>query len=352
MTLRELGFDPEHWADALDLAREQFGVVEVGRVAADFGVEQRVLGAFGDERAVLTGKLRFEHGLRPAVGDFVLLTGEPSSFVIVDILPRRTSLARQAAGTKTQMQTIAANLDRVFVVTSFNEDFNFNRLERYLTAIHDGGATGVVVLNKADLVGGEERREHVALLRARLGDDVTIVSSCALGEQDGLAELMPHLRDGETSSFVGSSGVGKSTLVNSLLGEARQVTADVRESDARGRHTTTHREMFLLPGGAIVIDTPGMREFQLWDEGGGLAAFGDIEELGATCRFRDCSHESEPGCAVVAAVDRGELSEARLESWRRLQREVAFQQIRTDTAARREQGKRFSRVVKEIKRND
>lgn len=348
MTLEDWGWDPEVWAGAVDAAREQYGQIEIARVAADFGVEHRVVGDFGDERASLAGKLRFGGGVRPAVGDFVVLVGAPGSYSVVDVLPRRSWLARQAAGKKTGAQTIAANLDLVFVVTSFNEDFSFNRIERYLTAIRDGGARGVVVVNKLDLVDRDQSEALLADLRARLGDVPLIATSAT--RADGLDALHAHLASRSTASFVGSSGVGKSTLVNALLGEQRQVVAEIREEDAKGRHTTTHREIFVLPGGALVIDTPGMREFQLWDEGGGLEAFADIEQLGAHCRFRDCTHAEEPGCAVNAAVASGELAPDRLESWRKLAREAEYQRARVDDALRREREKEWAKRSVDIKR--
>ncbi len=332
MTLEELGFDPAIWGADVQRAREQYGDIEIARVAADYGVEHRVVGDFGDERATLTGKLRFEQGIRPAVGDFVVLVGEHSSYTVIDVLPRKSWLARQAAGKKVGAQLIAANLDLVFVVTSFNEDFNFNRIERYLTAVRDGGAEGIVVVNKLDLVDPAERDAQMEALRARVGAAHVIATSCVASESlDGLRAV---LRARQTSSFVGSSGVGKSTIVNALLGEERQVTADVREFDAKGRHTTTHRELFVLPGGAIVVDTPGMREFQLWDEGAGLDAFDDIVEISEQCRFRDCAHESEPGCAVRSALEDGVLSEARLLSWRKLGLEGEQRRARADEGRR------------------
>jgi ribosome biogenesis GTPase len=320
LRLRDIGYDASRWQS--EVAAD--GVV--ARVGADFGVEHRVVGEFGEERATLSGKVRFGDVARPAVGDFVVLNGAPGSRTIVGVLPRKSQLVRQAAGKKMSAQTIAANLDVVFVVTSFNEDFNFNRIARYLTAIRDGGALGVVVVNKSDLIDEPFQTELLAELKDRLGE-TPVVASSAVGDGE-LGELEPYLTKGDTASFVGSSGVGKSTIVNCLLGEQRQATAEVRETDAKGRHTTTHRELFLLPGGGIVIDTPGMREFQLWDEGEGLEVFEDIEDLAAVCRFRDCAHESEPGCAVRAAIEDGEITTARLSSWRKLRLEGETQRAR------------------------
>lgn len=332
MTLTQLGFDAQRWADDVAAARVRFGEVVVGRVAADFGVEHRVIGEFGDERAVVSGKLRFEVGTRPAVGDWVVMQRDHGALVIVDILPRRSELLRQAAGTKTDVQVIATNIDVVFVVTSFNEDFNINRIERYLAAIIDGGATPVVLVNKADLFEADAREALLEDLQQRLHGTPVV----ALSALDGsVATLTPWLKPASTASFVGSSGVGKSTIVNALLGEQRQATFDVRESDARGRHTTTHREMFQLASGAIVLDTPGMREFQLHDEVATLDAFLDVAEAAQQCRFRDCAHESEPGCAVAAAVEDGTLTAARIESWKKLQQEGRERAQRNAEAARR-----------------
>lgn len=347
LTLEQLGWD-RHWEGAFAAAREALGDVEPARVSADFGVELRVISTFGEERATLTGKLRFEEGVRPAVGDFVCVAGEAGQYVIVDVLPRRTWLGRQAPGKQTGMQLIGANLDRVFVVTSFNEDFNFNRLERYIAAIHEGGAQPAVIVNKADLLDEEERDLLVGGLRERLGDVLPILETSTV-TQSGLDDLWELLEPETTSSFVGSSGVGKSTIVNALLGEQRQAIKEVRAYDSRGRHTTTHRELFVLPNGALVVDTPGMREFQLWDTGAGTDAFDDIEELAAECKFRDCGHESEPGCAVRGAVEAGELDAARLESWRKLQREADHQRTRQNEAQRREGSKELTRMSKEGK---
>lgn len=347
-SLKTLGWT-ESLEAAAQTAREQFGhEIELGRVAADFGLDLRVVGPFGDERAALAGRLRFVEGGRPAVGDFVALIGAPQSRTIVELLPRRTWLARQAAGKRTDLQLIGANLDYVFIVTSFNEDFNLNRIERYVTAVRQGGAWPVVLVNKADLVSEDEREVILEELNERVGGSTDVLATSATDE-GGLEPLEPYLVEGSTSSFVGSSGVGKSSIVNRLLGEDRQAVFDVRESDDRGRHTTTHRELFLLEGGALVIDTPGMREFQLWDEVV-EEAFDDVAELALECKFRDCGHDSEPGCAVRRAVEEGELHADRLESWRKLQREADHQRLRQDEAARRERGKEFARMVRDVQR--
>jgi ribosome biogenesis GTPase len=347
VTLDGLGWDPE-LAAAAEAAKNKYGDVEFGRVAADFGLELRVVGPFGDERAALAGRLRFTEGARPAVGDFVALIGAPGSRVVVEILPRRSWLARQAAGKRTDLQLIGANLDYVFIVTSFNEDFNVNRIERYVVAVRQGGAQPVVIINKADLVDEQERKAILEELRERLGDETPVMATSALSDE-GLEPIRGLLQPGVTASFVGSSGVGKSSIVNQLLGEERQAVRDVREYDDRGRHTTTHRELFLLDDGSLVIDTPGMREFQLWDEVVD-EAFDDIAELALECRFRDCMHETEPGCAVREAVEEGELDRDRLESWRKLQREAEYQRRRQDEAARREKGREFAKVVRDAKR--
>ncbi len=344
-SLTELGWNDELQANAEILADSLPADFEIARVMADFGKDLRVVGAFGDERAALAGKLRFEPGARPAVGDFVALVGAPGSWIIVETVPRRTHLARQAAGEKTARQMIGANLDLVFVVTSFNEDLNINRIERYLVAIREGGATPIVVVNKSDLVDPSERDRLVDELRERLGTDVFAVSA---HDPATLGPIDEQIGPGITASFVGSSGVGKSSILNAVCGEEAQRVQETRNDD-KGRHTTTHRELFVLEGGGLLLDTPGMREFQLWDEAVD-EAFEDIDELSDECRFRDCAHESEPGCAVLEAVEVGALSPERLESWRKLRREAEHQQRRQDAAAGRDHGRQFEKVVREAKR--
>jgi ribosome biogenesis GTPase len=257
---------------------------------------------------------------RPAVGDFVLVSrGAPPQ--IETVLPRRTVLRRAAAGERHQRQVIAANVDTVFVLSGLDGDLNAARIERYLVLVHGSGATPVVVLTKADRA--DDPRAATAELRERLQSDIEIVAINAKSVDD-VAPLLAHLGPGDTAVLVGSSGVGKSTLTNTLVGESRQATGEVRTHDSRGRHTTTHRALIALPGGGCLIDTPGMRELKLTgeeylDEG----QFADIEALAQSCRFGDCSHQSEPGCAVRAALDDGRLAPERWQNYVKLRDELA-----------------------------
>lgn len=257
---------------------------------------------------------------RPAVGDFALVVpGTPPQ--IERVLPRRTLLARAAAGERHQRQIIAANIDTVFVLNGLDGDLNAARIERYLVLVEGSGAKPVVVLTKIDRVDDADAK--VAALRARLPSETEIVAINAKS-RDSIAPLLRHLRIGDTAVLVGSSGVGKSTLTNTLLGESRQATAAVREHDSRGRHTTTHRALIALPSGGCLIDTPGMRELKLTgaedlDEG----QFADIDLLAQECRFGDCSHQSEPGCTVRAALADGRLDPERWQNYQKLRDEIS-----------------------------
>ena len=253
---------------------------------------------------------------RPAVGDFVFfLPGKPAE--IEAIVPRRTTLVRAAAGERYQRQLIATNIDTVMVMTGLDGDFNPQRIERYLLLVAGSGVQSVVLLTKADTCADVPAR--VAALRQRLPDNTPVLAINAKSA-DSLSTLAPWLGPGMTVALIGSSGAGKSTLTNTLLGEARMDTGAVRSRDSRGRHTTTHRALLKLTGGACLIDTPGMRELKLTGEES-LDSFADIENLARQCRFNDCAHGGEPGCAVRAAIDAGQLDAARLSNFAKLQDE-------------------------------
>jgi ribosome biogenesis GTPase / thiamine phosphate phosphatase len=262
---------------------------------------------------------------RPVVGDWVAVLDGADRASIQHLLERRTTLLRRAAGTRNEPQVVAANVDVFFVVTSANRDFNERRLERYVTAIWSSGAAPVIVLNKIDL-GDDLDPLLEAIDRAAIGVPVVRVSA-ATGA--GLDELRSHIRPGITVAFVGSSGVGKSSLTNRLLGREVQAVAGLRNDD-RGRHKTSARQLIELAEGGVLIDTPGMREFALLDDSAIDVTFADIAVFAEHCRFRDCRHEGEPACAVAAAIQAGELAPERLASYRKLLREIAAAERKSD----------------------
>ncbi len=271
----------------------------------------------------VSGKFRYEAEqtyLWPAIGDWVVYEPyDQNKARIHHVLNRRTVLSRKAAGTGNDEQIIAANVDVVFIVTSLIKEFNVQRIERYVMQVYESGARPVIVCTKQDLC------EYVMGKLAQVERHAPGVPVYTVNNLDGsgVDELKQELITGETISLIGSSGVGKSTLLNRLMGEVVQQTNQVREEDGRGRHTTTHRELFSLPNGTVVIDTPGMRELQLWGETANVdATFTDIENLSQQCKFRDCSHDKEPGCAVTKAIDDGELASDRLKNYNKLLREV------------------------------
>jgi ribosome biogenesis GTPase len=309
--------------------------LEPARVLAADGPSWVVAGPAGEVRAVAAGRLRRDAGGpegRPVVGDWVALRPSPATGappVIQAVLPRRSWFARGRGEGGSGEQVVAANLDLVLLVAGLDGDLNERRLERYLAMAWEGGAQPVLVLNKADL---HPDPAGVAAGLAALAPGVDIVPTSAVTGQ-GLDELAAMLGPGTTAALLGSSGVGKSSLTNRLLGTDRQATRGLR-GDGRGRHTTTRRELLRLPGGGLLIDTPGLRTVVMGDAGEGLAdAFADVDELAAQCRFADCRHETEPDCAVLAAVEAGELPAERLAAWRKLQAEQRWQATRGDKAA-------------------
>jgi ribosome biogenesis GTPase len=332
-----LGWNPFFEQQVIALARPD---LQFARVVEEQRGLYRIAGAGG--WVEVSGRFRHEAASAadfPAVGDWVGVDGA----IIHVRLERRGTVSRAAAGRAVQEQVVAANVDTIFLVTALTQDLNVRRLERYLTMVWDAGAVPVVVLNKADLC--EDTAAARDSVQARLpGVDVVAVSAL---EDSGLDALAPYLRPAQTIALLGMSGVGKSTLINRLLGDERLRVGGISEADGRGCHTTTARQLVELPGGALLIDTPGMRGLQPWgDESAVEAAFDDIVATASACRFADCAHSGEPGCAVREAIENGTLDPDRLEHFRRLEREAAFEARKHDKSAAAALKRRWKQVHK------
>ena len=339
------------WSVELALAHAPHAALgrEPARVVAEDRGSYQLIGAAGELRASVSGRFRHEAmndpSAYPAVGDWVAVEGGLTGGTVIHaIIPRRSALVRQAPGKRTEAQVLGANLDVVFVVASLNRDLNVRRLERYVTAAWESGAEPVILLSKADL-GGDVDAVLVAVAGVAAGAIVVVVSSF---DGRGVDEVRARIKPGQTVAFVGSSGVGKSTLLNRLAGEERALVREIRDDDARGRHTTTRRQLHLLPDGGLVLDTPGMREFSLWESDGLEQTFTDIDELVARCRFGNCSHNGEPGCAIAAALADGSLERERLEGWQKLVRESAHHERRVDALARAEERRKWKAIGKSV----
>ena len=339
------------WGDALQQAFAPFQArgLAPARVLVQHRGLYRIAGEAGEAEARVSGRFAHEapEGGYPVTGDWVAAEIAGDVAIIHAVLPRRTAFERRAAGPGGGLQVVAANVDVALLAASLNADLNLRRLERYLATAYESGAEPAIVLTKADLCA-DVAASAEAVAAIAFGVPVLPVSA-ATGE--GLAALAALLAPGATAALLGSSGVGKSTLVNALAGAELMATREIREDDARGRHTTTHRELIRLPSGALILDTPGMRELGLWDAGGGLEqAFADVtaevERLAEACRFRDCAHAREPGCAVRAALASGALDEDRWRSFQKLQRELAHEARRQDPGAREAERRRWIAVHK------
>ena len=334
MNLVDLGWLPV-FAEAFEPFREEGFVA--ARVAREEKSVYLVVGEAGELTAELSGKLRHEAASRaelPTVGDWVVVEPRPDDEALIHaVLPRKSAFSRKRAGFVTEEQIIAANIDSAFLVSGLDGGRNFNiaRIERYLTLARESDVTPVIVLNKADLCDDVEA--CVAQV-APVAADVPVLVTSAL-TLEGVDVLRDHLGPGRTVAFLGPSGVGKSSLINDLLGEDRLPVGEVREDDAKGRQTTTWRQLITLPGGGLVIDTPGIRELQMWGDEETLAdSFADIEELALECKFSDCEHRTEPDCAVKAAVEAGDIQPERLASFQKQQKELRRLEIRKEERAR------------------
>lgn len=314
------------------------------RIAVEHRSSYLVMGEDGSFAARCSGRFIHhisERAAMPTVGDWVALERRPGADQadIQAVLPRRTAFSRAAAGRQTSQQIIAANIDTIFLVTGLDHNYNLRRIERYLTVASESGADPVIVLNKTDLCSEYDTR--IAEVEA-VARGIPIAAVSAISGHD-MNEIELFIRPGKTVALLGSSGVGKSTLVNRLLGQPIQDTGPARIDDDRGRHTTTTRNLFVMPTGGILIDTPGLREIGLWETDVDQA-FADLVELASQCRFSDCGHEAEPGCAIREAIDSGALDPGRLVNWHKLQREQAFAIRQQDEAAKRRYAESWKKI--------
>ena len=345
-SLQDLG-----WNDFFEEQRERLDLagISVARVINGQKSQYRALNEGGEIYLKVLGRMLQNSklsGSLPVVGDWVVydpVSGENKG-VISSILNRFNSLSRKVIGKRSDRQIFAANIDIMFIVTSFDSDFSINRLERYVTIAKSNDTEPIIILNKADLV--KNTKVYLENVEESLSG-ITVLTMSAK-KQYGLESILESIGTGKTSMLVGSSGVGKSTIINELLGEKRQKVEEVREGDDKGRHTTSTRDLFILPDGGMIIDNPGMREVQLWlDENELLLSFTDIEELSLGCRYANCQHLKEPSCAVKEAIKEGTLTQRRLDSYHKQMKELKFLSNRSDIAAKRVEERKLYKTYKQ-----
>lgn len=348
MNLSHLG-----WKSSLQKAYEGIEKegASVGRVALEHKHIYRVYTEQGDILAEISGKMRHEALGRedfPAVGDWVVVSvrEQEGKGTIHSILPRFSKFSRKVAGQTTEEQIVAANVDTVLLVMALNHDFNLRRIERYLLLAWESGANPVIVLSKADLCD-DVAAKVAEVMAVSPGVDVFAVSATV---NTGMDQLMPYVGIGQTVALIGSSGAGKSTIINRLFGKEVQKTGGIREDDSKGKHTTTHRELVVLPDGGLLVDTPGMREIQLWGgEEGISSSFSDVESLAEGCMFQDCRHESEPNCAVKEALENGALAPERFQNYLKLQKELAYQARKEDKALQLAEKQKWKKIHQSVR---
>lgn len=322
------------------------------RVAVENKTNYLLYTSFGEASGEISGKLYFNSEASselPKVGDWVTVSlfDDNSKAIIHNVLPRKTKISRKSADKKTEEQIIAANIDVVFIVQSLDENFNINRMERYLAAVKQSGALPVAVLNKSDICEDADYKKQL-IEKVQQGLDVINVSALTGG---GVDCLRKYFCLGKTIVFVGSSGVGKSSLINYITGVETQRTNSMSDATSKGKHTTTKRELIVLPDGGLLIDTPGMREFGLWDAEEGLSkTFSGFEELALKCKYKDCTHTHETNCAVVEAVETGIVSKQQYENYLKMRKEIKYLETKQDIFAKLEEKRKWKNINKEIKR--
>lgn len=348
MELNKLGFNAffeKH------LEQCQIGTLSIGRICVEHKSSYKIYSEIGELTALISGKLRNSCKTKedfPAVGDWVLFESIDGGrkAIIQMILPRKSKFSRKVAGNETLEQVIASNVDFAFIVCALNYDFNLRRIERYLSLIWQSGATPVVVLTKADLCN-DVQEKILEVSNIALGVDIHSISNLST---DGIETLQQYFINSKTVVLLGSSGVGKSSLINNLAQKNVMKVNELRSNIDKGKHTTTHKQMFILPNGGLIIDTPGIRELQLWDAECGISqCFSDIEKFAEHCRFGDCMHNNEPGCAVQKAIEQGLIEAERLENYRKMQKEQKYLSSRQVQSAAKVEKYKWKTIHKKIK---